>query len=71
MINPILNQIRQPDRMDSIKAILNGDTNAIYQQMLRNNPQFAQFAQSVQGKTPEQVCREYGIDPAILNGMLR
>lgn len=30
--------------------------------LMQQNPRFAQFMQSVQGKTPEQFSREHGID---------
>ena len=52
-LNPIdqLNQIRKA-----------GPSNAVFNQMYQNNPQFKQFADSMQGKTPEQAFRENGLD---------
>ena len=46
-----LNQIRQQ-----------GSSNAIFNQMYQNNPQFRQFADSMRGKTPEQAFRENGLN---------
>jgi len=46
-----LNQIRQA-----------GPSNMVFNQMYQNNPQFRQFADSMQGKTPEQAFRENGLD---------
>ena len=46
-----LNQIRQQ-----------GPSNVIFNQMYQNNPQFKQFADSMQGKTPEQAFKENGLD---------
>ena len=42
--------------------MLGGNPQAMAQQMMRTNPRFAQFVQRNQGKTPEQIARENGID---------
>ena len=34
----------------------------IFNKMYQSNPQFRQFADSMQGKTPEQAFREQGLD---------
>lgn len=34
----------------------------IFNKMYQNNPQFRQFADSMQGKTPEQAFQEQGLD---------
>ena len=39
-----------------------GPSNALFQQMYQSNPQFRQFADSMQGKTPEQAFQENGLD---------
>ena len=39
-----------------------GNPQAVYQQFYNTNPQFRQFADSMQGKTPEQAFRENGLD---------
>ena len=52
--NSILNAIGR------MRALGNPDT--AYQQMYQSNPQFRQFADSMQGKTPEQAFRENGLD---------
>ena len=50
--------------------MMGGDPQAFAMQMMRSNPQLAQqfdaFMQANQGKTPAQVLRERGIDPASL-----
>ena len=33
---------------------------------MRTNPQFAEFVRKNQGKTPEQIATEYGIDYGIV-----
>lgn len=55
--NGMLGQLAQ------IKQMLGGQSpEAMYQQMMRSNPQFAQFAQSCQGKSAEQIAKENGLD---------
>lgn len=39
-----------------------GSSNFIFNQMYNSNPQFRQFADSMQGKTPEQAFHENGLD---------
>ena len=49
-------------KMQSIKQAANGDATGFINYLSQTNPQFAQFAQSMQGKTPEQAFSEYGLD---------
>ena len=39
-----------------------GPSNVLFNKMYNNNPQFKQFADSMQGKTPEQAFSENGLD---------
>ena len=39
-----------------------GPSNVLFKQMYNSNPQFKQFADSMQGKTPEQAFSENGLD---------
>ena len=39
-----------------------GPSNVIFNQMYQSNPQFRQFADSMQNKTPEQAFSENGLD---------
>lgn len=39
--------------------------------LMNQNPQFKQFMQSVQGKTPEQFAKEHGIDFSQIMGMIK
>ena len=52
--NPILSQFQQLRQQ--------GSSNFLFNQMYQSNPQFKQFADSMQGKTPEQAFREQGLD---------
>lgn len=49
-------------RLNEVQRFVNGDPQAAYQSLMRSNPQFAQFVQMNQGKTPEQIATENGID---------
>ena len=49
-------------RLNQIKGLMSGDPQAMYQQMMQSNPQFAQFVRDNQGKSPEQIAAEHGID---------
>lgn len=52
--NPISNMI------NSLKA--QGPSEAVFNAMYNNNPNFRQFADTVRNKTPEQAFREHGLD---------
>lgn len=51
--------------LSQLLSIKNPD--AFYQKMIVNNPQFAKFIEDNKGKTPEQIAKENGVDPRILN----
>lgn len=35
---------------------------AVYNMMMQSNPQFAQFVNQNQGKSLEQIAKDYGVD---------
>jgi hypothetical protein len=43
-------------------GMLRGDPQSMAQQMMRTNPQFAEFVRRNQGKSPDQIAQEHGID---------
>ena len=43
-----------------------GNPQAAYEQLMRNNPKFAEFVRANQGKTPEQIASENGIDYSVV-----
>ena len=55
------------DKINGINQMINGNPEAVYQQMMQSNPQFRQFVESNQGKSPEQIAQENGIDFNLLN----
>lgn len=49
--------------LEGIANMMKGkDMNQVAANFANMNPQFRQFMQSVQGKTPEQFAKEHGID---------
>ena len=46
-----------------------GSPQAAFKTLYQQNPQFRQFADSMQGKTPEQAFRENGLDFGQFRGM--
>ena len=48
------------DQLNQIRSA--GPSNVIFNQMYKNNPQFKKFADSMQGKSPEQAFKENGLD---------
>lgn len=63
--NNLFNQIQ------NIKSAMGGNPQALFNNMMQNNPQFRQFAQSMQGKTPEQAFKEYGLDFDQVKGLFK
>jgi len=49
-------------QMQNIRQMMGGNPQAFYQQMMQTNPQFAAFVRDNQGKSPEQIAQEHGID---------
>jgi hypothetical protein len=64
--NQMMAQISQLKQM-----MRGGNPNAMMQMMAQRNPQFAQFMRDNQGKTPEQVAKDYGLDWGEVQQMLK
>ena len=66
MSNVFLNAARGAKSNASIvsqlKAMAKGNPSALYSRLMQTNPQFARFVEDNQGKTPEQIAKENGID---------
>ena len=65
-MNPILQQMMPKNNMlnqlRGLKQMLGGNPQAMYDKMLRENPQFKSFVEANQNKSPEQIAKDYGID---------
>ena len=48
--------------LNSIKQTANGDATGLINYLSQTNPDFANFAQSMRGKTPQQAFSEFGLD---------
>lgn len=78
MSNPLMQMMgggTAPGGLGNIKALMGmmqgRDPNAVAQMLAQKNPQFAQFLRECQGKTPEQVAQQYGVDLGQLRQMLK
>lgn len=64
--NPSNNLI---NAINKLKSAAQGNPQALFNDMMQNNPQFRAFAQSMQGKTPEEAFREHGLDFNQIRGL--
>ena len=53
-------------RLEAARQMAGGNPQAAYEQLMRNNPKFAEFVRANQGKTPEQIASENGIDYSVV-----
>lgn len=68
-MNPLMQAMtggRTNQAMDMLRALKGGNPQAMFQNMMQNNPQFRQFVEANKGKDPMQVARERGIDLAAI-----
>jgi len=56
--NPVPNSMPAPTNSGPMGVM----ERMIFNKMYQSNPQFRQFADSMQGKTPEQAFQEQGLD---------
>lgn len=71
MGNPILQNMNRPSKITNLMQLIKGDPNGMYENMIKTNPQFAQFVRENKGKTPEQIARENGIDFNLVKQLMR
>lgn len=57
--------------MNPIIQMLNNNIDQMFNQMLKSNPQFAEFVRVNQNKSPEQIAMDYNLNPAILENILK
>ena len=58
------------NNFNSVKQAANGNASALIEYMKQTNSDFAAFANSMQGKTPEQAFKEFGLDYSQFKGIL-
>ena len=63
------NQQNPLQMLNDIKALANGNPQAMFNQMLNTNPQFAKFVNENKGLSPEQIAKNYGVDLSQVEGL--
>ena len=68
-----MNNMRQMMQMvNGIKQMMNGQNpDTVMKLFAQKNPQFAQFLQDNQGKSPQQIAQDYGLDWNMVQGFLK
>ena len=71
-VMPQNNPMAMMGQLRQMMSMLRGqDPRQVAQQMAQKNPQFAAFLQQNQGKSPEQIAAENGIDMGFVREMMR
>ena len=68
-----MNNMRQMMQMvNGIKQMMNGQNpDTVMKLFSQKNPQFAQFLRDNQGKSPQQIAQDYGLDWNVVQGFLK
>ena len=68
-----MNNMRQMMQMvNGIKQMMNGQNpDTVMKLFAQKNPQFDQFLRDNQGKTPQQIAQDYGIDWNMVQNFLK
>lgn len=68
-----MNNMRQMMQMvNGIKQMMNGQNpDTVMKLFAQKNPQFAQFLRDNQGKPPQQIAQDYGLDWNMVQGFLK
>ena len=68
-----MNNMRQMMQMvNGIKQMMNGQNpDTVMKLFAQKNPQFAQFLRENQGKSPQQIAQDYGLDWNMVQGFLK
>ena len=68
-----MNNMRQMMQMvNGIKQMMNGQNpDTVMKLFSQKNPQFAQFLRDNQGKSPQQIAQDYGLDWDMVQGFLK
>ena len=68
-----MNNMRQMMQMvNGIKQMMNGQNpDTVMKLFSQKNQQFAQFLRDNQGKSPEQIARDYGLDWNMVQNFLK
>lgn len=71
-MNPMGNMRQMMQMVGSIKQMMSGQNpDAVMKLFAQRNPQFAQFVKDNQGKSPEQIAKDYGLDWNMVQSFLK
>lgn len=71
-IEPMGNMRQMMQMVGSIKQMMNGQNPDVVMKLFaQRNPQFAQFVKDNQGKSPEQIAKDYGLDWNVVQNFLK
>ena len=69
---PQNNPLAMMGQLKQMLAMIRGqDPRQVAQLMAQRNPQFAEFLRQNQGKSPEQIAADYGIDMNLVRELTR
>ena len=71
-IGPMNNMRQMMQMVNGIKQMMNGQNpDTVMKLFAQKNPQFAQFLLDNQGKSPQQIAQDYGLDWNMVQGFLK
>ena len=69
---PQNNPLAMMGQLKQMVGMIRGqDPRQVAQLMAQRNPQFAEFLRQNQGKSPEQIAADYGIDMNLVRDLMR
>lgn len=75
MGNPILERMKRPtsNRNDimSVLQMAKENPDALFENMMKTNPQFKNFVEGCKGKSPEQIIQHFGLDPNLIKKIMK
>ena len=70
--SPQNNPLAMMGQLKQMVGMIRGqDPRQVAQLMAQRNPQFAEFLRQNQGKSPEQIAADYGIDMNLVRDLMR
>ena len=71
-MGPMNNMRQMMQTVNGIKQMMNGQNpDTVMKLFAQKNPQFAQFLRDNQGKSPQQIAQDYGLDWNMIQGFLK
>ena len=71
-MSPMNNMRNMMQMVNGIKQMMNGQNpDTVMKLFAQKNQQFAQFLRDNQGKSPQQIAQDYGLDWNMVQGFLK